>query len=183
MTELTRELTEVSRTPEVEVRHLIQEIIGVAEEAGYTPVDIDTARPWGGYVRFSYNDAEKFLHEFFPSIDPADARLGNPDAQLSPKFLIVSPGARLSWQVHERRAERWRFLTAGGYHRSTDADDMGVLHEAEEGTEVQFAAGECHRLVGGVGDYTIVAEVWQHTDALYPSDENDITRLQDDYKR
>jgi mannose-6-phosphate isomerase len=28
-----------------------------------------------------------------------------------------------------------------------------------------------------------VAEIWQHTDAANPSDENDIVRVQDDFSR
>jgi mannose-6-phosphate isomerase len=29
----------------------------------------------------------------------------------------------------------------------------------------------------------VVAEIWQHTDADYPSDEEDIIRVQDDFGR
>ena len=37
-------------------------------------------------------------------------------------------------------------------------------------------------VVIGLKDYGIVAEIWQHTDSL-PSDEDDIVRVQDDFKR
>jgi mannose-6-phosphate isomerase len=35
----------------------------------------------------------------------------------------------------------------------------------------------------GLEDYAVVAEIWQHSDADNPSDENDIVRLQDDFGR
>lgn len=183
MSELAREVIEVTRAPEADKNKLINRIIELSQAAGYTVADIDLAKPWGGFVRFEYADGDRFVSEFFPGIDPIDARLGNPDAQLSPKFLIVAPGARLSWQVHKRRAERWAFLTDGAYHRSLAPDEMGEPHQAKAGEVVQFAAGECHRLVGGRDGYTIVAEIWQHTDPEHLSDEADITRLQDDYQR
>ena len=120
---------------------------------------------------------------FFPDVNPIDARLGNPEVELSPKFLLVAPEQRLSWQRHERRSERWVFLTPGAYYKSLDPDNPGDLIPAPTGTEVQFAAGECHRLVGVKDAFTLVAEIWQHTDPSRPSDEADITRLQDDYQR
>jgi mannose-6-phosphate isomerase-like protein (cupin superfamily) len=164
-------------------KQTIREIVRSAELAGYTVVDIDDSRPWGGFVRFDYKDGDNFIHEFFPDVDPVKARLGNPDAELSPKILIVEPGQRLSWQMHHRRAERWVFLTAGGYYKSTNPDDMGELIAAAEGEVVQFEPGECHRLVGAESSPTFVAEIWQHTEVNQPSDEDDIIRLQDDYKR
>jgi mannose-6-phosphate isomerase len=42
--------------------------------------------------------------------------------------------------------------------------------------------GERHRLLG-LNEWGIIAEIWQHTDATDPSDEDDIVRLQDDYGR
>ena len=45
-----------------------------------------------------------------------------------------------------------------------------------------MSQGERHRLVG-LKEWGIIAEIWIHTDANHPSDENDIVRLQDDFKR
>ena len=50
-----------------------------------------------------------------------------------------------------------------------------------EGDQVKLQQGERHRLIG-LKDYGIVAEIWQHTDSV-PSDEDDIVRVQDDFKR
>lgn len=138
----------------------------------------------GGFIRLDNANADAFVGEFFPDTSAVDARLGNTDAELSPKFLLIQPGQRLSWQRHARRAERWTFLTEGAYHRSDNPEDMGERIEARRGDVVQFGAGECHRLVGREdGEYALVAEIWQHTSLENPSDEDDIERLQDDYKR
>ncbi len=182
MTEFSNELDRINQEQnpkEVAMR----EIVAAAQAAGYTVADIDDARPWGGFVRFDYRDGDRFVTEFFPGVDPVAARLGNPEAELSPKILYVEPNQRLSWQRHDRRAERWVFLTSGGYHKSLDPEVMGDMVQANPGDVVQFEAGECHRLVGGGDGVTLVAEIWQHTDPTMHSDEADITRLQDDYKR
>ena len=39
-----------------------------------------------------------------------------------------------------------------------------------------------HRLIG-LEDFGIVSDIWQHIDINNPSNEDDIVRLQDDYKR
>ena len=166
-----------------DIRTVVGDIVRVAKAAGYTIADINTSKPWGGFVRFDYRDGDRFVEEFFPGIDATEARLGIEDAELSPKILIVLPGERLSWQRHARRAERWVFLTRGGYYKSDSPDTPGELTTARPGAVVQFAAGECHRLVGDSDAMTYVAEIWQHTDAAWPSDEDDIERLQDDYRR
>lgn len=151
-------------------------------QLGYHFSDIDETKPWGAYYRIVDEEADRFLREFFPDLDPVEVRLGNPELVLSPKILVVSPSQRLSWQYHHHRAERWHFLTPGGYHRST-TDEQGELIPAKSGDIVQFETGERHRLVAAPDTYTLVAEIWQHTDPTQPSEESDITRLADDYKR
>lgn len=111
-----------------------------------------------------------------------DVCLGDDAVQLSPKILIVQPHQRLSWQMHDRRAERWRFLNSGGYYKSV-TDDMGELKTSNAGEVVQFAQGERHRLVSPGNEYVFVAEIWQHVRPSNPSDEDDIVRIQDDYAR
>jgi hypothetical protein len=49
------------------------------------------------------------------------------------------------------------------------------------GAQIKLNQGVRHRLVG-LDDYGVVAEIWQHTDAV-PSDEEDIIRVQDDFGR
>ena len=50
------------------------------------------------------------------------------------------------------------------------------------GNIVQLKQGERHRLIG-LNGWGIVAEIWQHTDADNPSNEDDIVRVQDDFGR
>lgn len=159
----------------------IKAIVHEIEQAGYSIVELNTEKPWGGYLRIDNIQADAFMEEFFPGVSSEDARLGM-DIELSPKILIVSPGQRLSWQYHHRRAERWIFLTKGSYNKSkTDEEGQPVLVEA--GHVVQFETGERHRLNGVPDIYGLVAEIWQHTDPNNPSDEDDIVRLADDYSR
>ena len=56
------------------------------------------------------------------------------------------------------------------------------MKEYKEGSQIILKQGERHRLMG-LDEYCVVAEIWQHTDATHPSDEDDITRVQDDYGR
>lgn len=182
MNELSRNLDQLENNASVDKQALIKEILGYIDQAGYTVFELNDQKPWGAYIRLEADDADRFVGEFFPSLTPEEARLGMEDAELSPKLLIVAPNQRLSWQYHNRRAERWTFLTDGGYNRS-NTDEEGEVVRAKAGDVVQFAKGERHRLVGMDGKYAIVAEIWQHADPSMPSNEEDIVRLADDYKR
>lgn len=162
-------------------RKFIEAVTGAVKESGYTIVELNDEKPWGGYIRIDNAEADKFVGEFFPGVSPEEARLGL-DIELSPKILIVSPEQRLSWQYHHRRAERWVFLTDGSYNKS-ETDEEGEPVGVKAGHVVQFETGERHRLNGIPTEYSLVAEIWQHTDPENPSDENDIVRLQDDYNR
>lgn len=161
---------------------LVDELSKAGHEAGYTIEEVNKEKPWGAYVRFSSMNAEAFLNEFFPSLNFNQARLGREDVELSPKILLVAPGQRLSWQYHFRRAERWKFLTDGSFNKS-DTDVEGEDFKAKAGDEIQFRPEERHRLIGHPEGYVIVAEIWQHTKPGQLSDEDDIIRLSDDYRR
>lgn len=151
-------------------------------DAGFTLVEKNADKPWGAYLRIDSSQADEFVRDFFPGLSPEDARLGIEGAELSPKFLIVKPGERLSWQYHDRRAERWCFLTTGGYRKSSTDEESDRL-EAQPGEVVQFQRGERHRLEGRPDGFVLVAEIWQHSEPSAPSDEDDIVRLADDYQR
>lgn len=182
MEELLVNLQAIDTNPNVEKETILNDFIARAKDAGYEIVEVNGEKPWGAYIRFSSSDADRFVNEFFPGLTPEEARLGIVGAELSPKFLIVTPNQRLSWQYHDRRAERWAFLSDGAYHKSV-SDEQGEPELAKSGDVVQFMRGERHRLVGTDGGYTVVAEIWQHSDPDAPSDESDIVRLSDDYKR
>lgn len=182
MTEILKKFSSIpidAKNEKIKVAHNVKEAL---IESNFTISEEDINRPWGGFIRLDNQDGDSFVDNFFEGLDPKDARLGNPNAELSPKILIVAPAQRLSWQYHDRRAERWMFINDGGYHKSV-TDDQGDEVFAHSGDVVQFEKGERHRLVGAIGRYTLVAEIWQHTNPDQLSDEDDIVRLQDDYKR
>ena len=102
--------------------------------------------------------------------------------KLSPKILIVKPGARLSWQCHNRRAEIWQVYKGSAGIIRSDSDLENEMKVYNEGDQMVLMQGERHRLIG-LNDYCVVAEIWQHTDVNHPSDEEDIIRVQDDFGR
>lgn len=182
MSELRNQLESLETSQDTEKIIIVDEIEDQLQTAGYKIVERNDQKPWGAYLRIDSAQADPFVEEFFSGLTPEEARLGIENAELSPKILLVAPAQRLSWQYHDRRAERWVFLTAGAYNKSK-TDEPGELFEAQTGEVIQFEEGERHRLVGLGNDYTVVAEIWQHTDADNPSNEDDIVRLQDDYRR
>jgi mannose-6-phosphate isomerase len=182
MSELSERLAVTAETEHLNFDQYVASVEQLAVAAGYDLVEINVDKPWGAYLRISSAQADMFVEEFFPGLTPEKARLGVDGAELSPKFLIVKPGERLSWQYHDRRAERWRFLTPGAYRKSLD-DEQGERIGANADEVVQFQKGERHRLEGLEQDVVLVAEIWQHSDVDRPSDEDDIVRLSDDYQR
>jgi mannose-6-phosphate isomerase-like protein (cupin superfamily) len=152
------------------------------QNAGYTIVESNTAKPWGAYFRIDSTQADMFVGEFFPDLDPLQARLGVEGTELCPKILVILPGHRFSWQFHNHRAERWRFLTPGWYRKSID-DDEGERFPAQADDVVQFLQGERHRLEADSNAPVIVAEIWQPSSIDHATDEDDIVRVADDYSR
>lgn len=124
-------------------------------------------------------DAEKFIQLFFPGYTKEQLMIGE---KLSPKFLVVAPGKRLSWQYHFRRAEIWRVLSGPVKVAISKTDDETAPATYTNGDFIVLDKGHRHRLIGA-DCYGIVAEIWQHTDPSAPSDEDDIVRLQDDFGR
>ena len=148
------------------------------ESFGLTVVAKDFDRPWGGFLVIDEQQAQTFANRFFDGLNVQELRI---DGKLSPKILMVKPESRLSWQYHQRRAEIWQIYRGTvGVIRSED-DVEGPLVEFKERDNVRLAQGERHRLIG-LGDFGVVAEIWQHTEEI-PSDEEDIVRVQDDFLR
>ena len=148
-------------------------------ESGFSISAQDLERPWGGFFVLDEMQIRKFKETFFPEVPLSEDQYAQ---KLSPKFLLVAPGARLSWQYHFRRAELWT-LVAGDAAVSRSLDDtQGPVLPMEAGEVISLQQGERHRLIG-TGAWGVVAEIWMHSDASQPSDEDDIVRLQDDYAR
>jgi mannose-6-phosphate isomerase len=182
MSELKSQLQAINLSPDRSPKEVNEDIANILTKAGYSIVIEDYGRPWGGFNQLENSNADRFVEEFFPGLTPEEARLGNSKSKLSPKIITVAPEQRLSWQYHDRRAERWSYITKGGYFKSF-TDEQGKKKDAIADEVVQFARGERHRLVGAKDQYTLVAEIWQHSDVDNLSNETDIIRLADDYKR
>lgn len=149
------------------------------DSLGFTVVSKDHNRPWGGFFVLEEAQAPEFIKEFFPHLSVEDFAGFE---KLSPKILVVAPGKRLSWQYHHRRAEIWKVIGGKAGVVTSDTDEQTELQELPINTVISLDQGQRHRLVG-VDQYGIIAEIWQHTDASHPSDEDDIVRVQDDFGR
>ncbi len=149
-------------------------------KAGFTVVSHDFDRPWGGFFVIDESQAELFGKKYFPDVDFTSLKISG---KLSPKILMVDANKRLSWQYHHRRAEIWKLVAGVAGVVTSDNDQEGSVHEFKVGEIIRLKQGQRHRLVGLSGGWGMVAEIWQHTDAAHPSDENDIVRVQDDFGR
>lgn len=149
------------------------------EAQGFTIVNQDRHRPWGGFFVLEEAQAPLFIKTFFPHLSLEDFE---GFAKLSPKILMVAPHKRLSWQYHHRRAEIWKVIGGNAAVVTSDTDDQTDPQDLPLGEIISLNQGKRHRLVG-VDEWGIVAEIWQHTDREHPSDEDDIVRVQDDFGR
>lgn len=145
---------------------------------GFKVIGQDLERPWGGFFYIDESQIEQFIQLYF---DGQGIQL-KPGLKMSPKFLIVAPGKRLSWQYHDRRGEHWSVVTGPvGVVISADDTEQAVQTLAVE-QKISLEPGTRHRLLGLEG-WGVVAEIWEHTDATNPSNESDIVRVQDDFGR
>ena len=90
------------------------------------------------------------------------------------KRITVRPGARLSYQTHEHRAEHW--VVAAG--RATCVID-GRTVVAETGQCVDVGVGVAHRIGNAEDTELVIIEVMRGS---YLG-EDDIVRLDDDFGR
>lgn len=153
------------------IEHEVGSIVRIAAK--------DTERPWGGFLVINEEDAPQFIQHFFPHLSEEKLSISG---KLSPKILMVAPNKKLSWQYHHRRAEIWKLINGiAGVVRSADDTEKELL-VLSPGDIIELQQGERHRLVG-LDNWGIIAEIWRHTDADNPSDEDDIVRIQDDFGR
>ena len=169
-------LSFLNQEPKEEIFNKIQNYL---TENGLIVVSKDFTRPWGGFFVIDETQAQKFADLFFKEVNLNDLKISG---KLSPKILVVQPGQRLSWQYHHRRAEIWKLIAGEAGIATSDTDVQGEVRKLKTGEIVRLNCGERHRLVGLQG-WGMLSEIWQHTDASNPSDENDIIRVQDDFGR
>ena len=158
---------------------VFDKIEGQLKDLGFNIDKQDDTRPWGGFFVIDESQAQKFADTYFNSIPVDELKISG---KLSPKILVVAPGKRLSWQYHHRRAEIWTVVEGEAGVVTSHDDEEGKLIRYQPGDVITLKQGERHRLVGLDG-WGILAEIWQHTDAEMPSDEDDIIRIQDDFGR
>ena len=158
---------------------MFQEIKKELKSFGFSVVSHDFERSWGGFLVIDESQAQEFSNKFFEGLDVNALKIGG---KLSPKILIVKPAVRLSWQYHNRRAEIWQVYKGSAGIVRSDTNIENEMKIYNEGDQIVLQQGERHRL-RGLDDFCVVAEIWQHTDANHPSDEEDIIRVQDDFGR
>ena len=161
------------------VQSAFEKVAFLLHQLGLNTVMEDKARPWGGFYVIEETQAESFIKHFFPGEIIENIKISG---KLSPKILLVAPGKRLSWQYHFRRAEIWKCVEGPVSVVTSESDEEKEAIILQSGDTIKLKKGERHRLIG-LDDWGIIAEIWQHTDALHPSDEEDIVRLKDDFGR
>ena len=160
-------------------REIFDQVKSWLSAEGFQVVQEDQTRPWGGFYVVDEAQIKAFKARFFDEVNLSDFQF---QQKLSPKILLVAPGMRLSWQYHHRRAEIWKLIGGEGGIVTSPTDEEGPLRNLRLGGVVELAQGERHRLVG-LDSWGVVAEIWMHTDPENPSNEEDIVRVRDDFKR
>lgn len=89
------------------------------------------------------------------------------------KTITIEPGCRLSLQTHNHRAEMWHVLEG-----AADVQVDELVYTAHPGDMVWVGPGAVHRIGNSTMKTTRILEI-----AFGAFDEEDITRLQDDYAR
>jgi mannose-6-phosphate isomerase len=158
---------------------VLAEVEKYLSENGFKIAAKDLNRPWGGFFVLDESQSQKFQQLYFPNIELSTLRISG---KLSPKILMVEANKRLSWQYHHRRAEIWKLVAGTAGVVTSDSDQEGPLQKLKMDEIIRLNQGQRHRLVGLDG-WGMIAEIWQHTDAAQPSDEDDIVRVKDDFGR
>jgi mannose-6-phosphate isomerase len=110
----------------------------------------ESVRPWGSYAVLDEGPTYKV------------------------KTITVTPGKRLSYQKHARRAEHW-LVVAGEADVTLDGD----VRRLRAGDAVDIGVGVAHRVQNPGTEPLVFVEV-QQGDYF---GEDDIVRLEDDYGR
>ena len=82
-----------------------ERLMAEARGFGLEVREMDSTRPWGGYIRFARASLSGFLSAYWQGVHVRHA-----DLDLDAKLLLVMLGQRLSLQSHAKRAELWRVL-------------------------------------------------------------------------
>lgn len=136
-------------------------------------------KPWGSYIRLKESSLPAFIDAYWVNT-PVKIEVGK--HRLDPKILLVGPGKRLSLQYHHRRREFWRVI-AGPVKVVLGQDGTSLQEKVyQTGDIIEIPQGYWHR-IAGLSGWSVLAEIWVHTDPDNPSDEEDIIRVEDDFSR
>lgn len=95
------------------------------------------------------------------------------DTEVVIKKITVKPGKRLSYQMHNLRAEHWHIVAGMGSVTLNDKD-----RTVRVGDSVDISIGARHRIANNGEDDLVFVEI-----ATGIFDEHDIVRLADDFGR
>jgi mannose-6-phosphate isomerase len=141
----------------------------------------DSTRPWGGSIYIDTSSLEDFLNLYFPEVDRDDLyKYGD---LLSPKFMLMAPGQQLSWQYHNRRAEIWKIVIGPAKIVRSETNTVPEEYDLFKTGELEKHGPAIRHRWFGSDKWSVIAEIWQHTDPDNLSDEEDIVRLEDVYGR
>jgi mannose-6-phosphate isomerase len=90
------------------------------------------------------------------------------------KCIWVKPGARLSYQKHQKRSEHW-FIVSG----IADVTIQGAEFKKSPGETVDVPVGQLHRIGNSGSNELVFIEI--QTGSYFGED--DIERVSDDYER
>ncbi len=161
-------------------KDFFQSLIKNITSLGFNIDEVNSNKPWGGYIRITNNQAKKFRETYFAGIELPEQAI---NLDISPKILIVEPHKSLSYQVHDRRSEFWRVLigpTGVKLHDKDNEPEDFIVYQS--GETINIPVGTRHRLVG-LNNMSIITELWIHLNPHNPSNEQDIRRIQDDFGR
>ncbi|MEP6926976.1 MAG: hypothetical protein ABI834_05030, partial [Ginsengibacter sp.] len=147
---------------------LFNETETMLAQSGFIIVQEDKNKPWGGFFVIDETQSAQFVNQYFPGENIDELKITQ---KLSPKILMVAPHMRLSWQYHHRRAEIWKCIKGTVGVITSETDEEQHQYALKAGDSIKLKQGERHRLTG-MEDWGIVAEIWQHTNATDPSDED-----------
>lgn len=157
-------------------RDLLEEVKHKLISQGFKVTGQDYSPTWGGSLLVDESQATAFAKAYFKDLDDVSFDIDN-TLPLNPKILLVSPAKSIAWQYHLRRAELWQIIVGEVGVIINTEDEESEMSIKNSGSFIYLQPGMRHRLVG-LKDWGVIAQIWQHVDALNPSDENDIIRLQ-----
>lgn len=143
-------------------------------QEGFRIIGLDRSQPWGGSVLIDESQAQRFADFYFQEVLQSQKREQSYPSK--PKVLVIEPKQAIAWQYHQRRAEWWQVIAGEVGVVVSDDDEERKLLVKRAKDVIELNPGKRHRLVG-LNDWAVIAQLWNHVDGEYPSDDADVIRL------